>query len=256
MPHHAAYLQGTPSWVDLQTTDQAAAKSFYGGLFGWEFDDQKTPDGAVYSMAAKNDGVVAAISAQSQPGLPPMWNTYLAVDDVDAAAARVETAGGKLMMPPFDIMDAGRMCFAIDPGGAPVGLWQAKEHIGATLVNEPGALIWNELITDDEAALSFYDQVFGTHWDARDLGGGTPYVALVVDGERIAGTVKPRVPGTPNHWHVYFAVADAGETAEQVTALGGTVLTGPFDTPIGPMAQLRDPQGGVFSVFAPKPPND
>ncbi|SDY03262.1 hypothetical protein SAMN05421504_104280 [Amycolatopsis xylanica] len=255
MPHRTSYLQGTPSWVDLATTDQDAAKTFYGELFGWEFDDQKMPDGAVYSMAVLNGGVVAAIAAQPQPGVPPLWNTYLTVDDVDAAAARVEAAGGKLVMPPFDVLDAGRMCFATDPSGAAVGLWQANQHIGATVVNEPGALIWNELITDNEAALSFYDQVFGSTWEAGDIGGDTPYVALVVGGERIAGTVHPRVPGTPNHWHVYFAVADAAAAAERVTALGGTVLNGPFDTPIGPMAQLRDPQGGIFSIFEPKPPN-
>ncbi|MFD8495505.1 VOC family protein [Amycolatopsis sp. NPDC059657] len=252
MPQRTSYPQGVPSWVDLRTTDQAAAKSFYGELFGWEFDDQKTPDGAVYSMATKNGGVVAAIASQPQAGVPPMWNTYLAVDDVDAAAARVEAAGGKLLMPPFDVMDAGRMCFATDPSGAAVGLWQAKEHIGATLVNEPGAVIWNELVTDNEAALPFYDQVFGSSWAAGDLGGGTEYVALVVGGERIAGTIKPQAPGVPNHWHVYFAVAGALAATERVTALGGTVLNGPFDTPIGPMAQLRDPQGGMFSIFEPK----
>lgn len=252
MPQRTSYRQGIPNWVDLQTPDQAAAKTFYGALFGWEFDDQRTPDGTVYSMATKSGGVVAAIAPQPRPGVPPMWNTYLAVDDVDAAAARVEAAGGKLPMPPFDVMDAGRMCFATDPSGAAVGLWQAKEHIGATIVNEPGTVIWNELVTDNEAALPFYDQVFGTSWAPLDLGGESPYVGLVVGEDRIAGTIKPPMAGIPNHWHVYFAVVDAAEAAKRVTTLGGTVLNGPFGTPIGPMAQLRDPQGGMFSIFEPR----
>ena len=78
-----------------------------------------------------------------------MWNTYIAVDDVDAAVDKVGSAGGQVLMPAFDIGDAGRMAFVADPTGAAVALWQANQHIGATLVNEPGALIWDELITDN-----------------------------------------------------------------------------------------------------------
>src|SRR5208282_6903023 len=89
-------------------------------------------------------------------GAPPMWNTYLAVDSVDDAVARVEAAGGKVAMAPFDVMDAGRMAFVLDPAGAAVALWQANHHIGATLVNEPGTVTWNELITDDPGVVTFY----------------------------------------------------------------------------------------------------
>ena len=113
MPQRSSYAEGTPNWVDLQTTDQAAAKSFYGELFGWTFDDQPMPDGPSYSMALKGEGLVAAIAPQSPEmsaqGVPPMWNTYIAVDDVDAAAERVTAAGGQLLMAPTDVVDAGRM---------------------------------------------------------------------------------------------------------------------------------------------------
>ena len=134
MPKRTAYAQGTPNWVDLQTTDQDAAKSFYGGLFGWQFDDQPMPQGPVYSMALKDGDVVAAIAPQSaghgRPGAPPMWNTYIAVDDVDAAAERAKAAGGQVLMQPFDVMEAGRMTFVADPTGAVVGLWQATSTSG------------------------------------------------------------------------------------------------------------------------------
>ena len=165
MPVRTSYTQGTPNWVDLQTSNQDAAKAFYSGLFGWTYDDQPMPDGPVYSMAMLGGHTVAAIAPQPPEmiaaGAPPMWNTYLAVDSVDDAVAKAEAAGGKVAMAPFDIMDAGRMAFVMDPSGAPVALWQANQHIGATLVNEPGTVQWNELITTDPDAPAFYQSVAG-----------------------------------------------------------------------------------------------
>src|SRR5690242_2630857 len=206
MPTRDSYAQGTPNWVDLQTSDQAAAKAFYSGLFGWTYDDQPMPDGQVYSMAVLRGHQVAAIAPQSPElaaaGAPPMWNTYLAVDSADDAAAKVGAAGGKVAMEPFDVMDAGRMAFVIDPGGAAVALWQAGTHIGATLVNEPGTIVWNELITDSPAAAAFYEQVVGLTTAATDMGGGQ-YTLFRAAGQDVGGTMPPQMQGIPNHWHVY-----------------------------------------------------
>jgi uncharacterized protein len=252
MPARDSYAQGTPNWVDLQTTDQAAAKAFYTGLFGWAYDDQPMDGGAVYSIAKLGDASIAAIASQSPElaaaGAPPMWNTYLAVDSVDAATAKVGPAGGTVAMEPFDVMDAGRMSFVLDPSGAAVALWQAGQHIGSGLVNEPGTVIWNELITDDPAAVSFYEQVLGLAAATADMG-GNKYTLFQVGGKEVAGTTAPQMEGVPNHWHVYFAVADADATAARITELGGSVMVPPFDTPIGKMAVVTDPQGAVFSLF-------
>jgi len=254
MPVRTSYAQGTPNWVDLQSPDQNAARAFYGSLFGWTFDDQPMPDGAVYSMAKLGDHDVAAIAPQPAEaiaaGAPPMWNTYLAVDSVDEAVAKVESAGGQMAMAPFDVMDAGRMAFVMDPGGAPVALWQANKHIGATLVNEPGTVTWNELITTDPSAAKFYEQVAGLTTATMDMGMGE-YTLFQVGGEMVGGTTPPPMPGVPNHWHVYFAVADADATAAKVTELGGSILTEPFDTPVGRMAAVRDSQGAAFSIMQP-----
>jgi len=234
MPERTSYAQGTPNWVDLQTTDQPAAKQFYAGLFGWTYDDQPMGEGAVYSMAKLGDKDVAAIAPQSPElkaaGAPPMWNTYIAVDSADEAAARVEAAGGQVAMPPFDVMDAGRMAFVLDPSGAAVALWQANQHIGSTLVNEPGTVTWNELITTDPAAIKFYEQVLGVTTSTVDMG-----------------------PGEYTLFHVNFAVEDADATAAKATELGGSVMVAPFDTPVGRIAILTDPQGAVFSVLKPAP---
>jgi len=257
MPARDSYAQGTPNWVDLQTTDQAAAKAFYSGVFGWSFDDQPMDAGAVYSIAKIGDGQVAAIAPQSPElkaaGAPPMWNTYLAVDSVDDATAKVAAAGGTVAMEPFDVMDAGRMSFVMDPSGAPVALWQANQHIGATLVNEPGTVVWNELITDNPAALPFYEQVLGLTTTTTEMGEGK-YTMFQVGGKEVGGTMPPQMAGMPNHWHVYFAVADADAAAAKIRELGGSVMAGPFDTPIGKMAVVTDPQGAAFSIFqAPAP---
>jgi uncharacterized protein len=258
MSQRTSYTQGTPCWVDLLTTDPQAAKSFYGQLFGWRYDDVPMPEGPVpvYSMAVKDDGVVAAITQQppemAAQGLPPRWNTYLAVDDADEVAARVEPAGGKLLMAPFDVMGAGRMAVVTDPTGAAVGLWQAKGHIGAARVNEPGTMCWNELLTDNEgAAVAFYQRVLGLTTSTMEVG-GAPHTVFLSGTDTVAGTAAAP-SGVSPHWHVFFAVEDVPAAAQQATELGGTVLNGPMDISIGTMATLRDPQGGVFGIFAAKP---
>jgi uncharacterized protein len=258
MPVRTSYAQGTPNWVDLQTPDQPAAKEFYAGLFGWTYDDQPMAPGAVYSMAKLGGQDVAAIAPQSPElaaaGAPPMWNTYLAVDNVDDAVAKVEAAGGQVAMQPFDIPGAGRMAFVMDPSGAAIAFWQASQHIGATLVNEPGTVTWNELITSDPDAARFYEQVLGMTTSTMDMGPG-PYTLFEVGGQMVGGTIPPQMEGVPNHWHVYFAVADADACARKVAELGGSVLVEPFDTPVGRIAVVRDPQGTTFSIIksAPQP---
>jgi predicted enzyme related to lactoylglutathione lyase len=253
MPERKSYAQGTPNWVDLQTSDQGAAKEFYSALFGWTYDDQPMAEGQVYSMAKLGDHLVAAIAPQSPElaaaGAPPAWNTYIAVDSVDETVAKVEAAGGQVAMQPFDVMDAGRMAFVMDPGGAAVALWQAGSHIGATLVNEPGTLTWNELITTNPS-VAFYQEVLGLTTSGVDMGEGE-YTIFQADDQQVGGTTAPQMPGVPNHWHVYFAVADADATAAKITERGGSLLVDPFDTPVGRMAVARDPQGAVFSIVQP-----
>lgn len=261
MPQRESYVEGTPNWVDLQTHDQVAAKEFYGAIFGWEFDDMPMEEGgATYSMAKKGDGFVGAIAPlqpeQTELGIPAHWNTYIAVDDVDAAVERVNEAGGQVPMGPFDVMEAGRMAVCIDPTGAGFLLWQAKDHIGATIVNEPGAFIWSELITNDpDSALPFYKAVVGLDAQTEDMG-EMQYTLLKVGEDSIGGTVPPMMEGIPNHWHVWFAVEDADVTAEHAAKLGAELLHGPQEMVIGNVATIRDPHGAVFSIIAPKPPQE
>jgi len=119
---------------------------------------------------------VAGMGGDPAPdGMPTVWTTYMAVDDADAAAKRGTGNGGALMMEPMDVMSLGRMAVATDPTGAAFGMWQAVDHIGSSLVNEPGAVTWTELATRDlDAAKRFYSAVFGYGWDDFDTGEGGP----------------------------------------------------------------------------------
>jgi hypothetical protein len=253
MAQRTSYKQGTPCWTDLQTSDVPAAKAFYGRVFGWDFDDMPTPMGAVYSMAKVESDTVAAIAPQppmmAENNVPPMWSTYLAVDSVDDAVAAASANGGTVLMAPDDIPGSGRMAFVADPTGAAVGLWQAGGHIGATRVNEPNTVIWNELTTaDNAAALAFYKAVAGIDSAEAKLG-EYDYTLLKVDGVDVGGATAPQMDGVPNHWHTWFSVADAAATAAAAAEAGGSVLSEPTAMPIGTVATIRDPLGAVFSVL-------
>ena len=254
MPKIDAYVQGTPSYVELQTPDQQAARAFYGSLFGWEIGEVPLDDqGNVYLTPSKGGESVAGIAGQmpEMSGHPAFWGVYLAVDDVDATAAKVEGAGGKVEAGPFDVMDLGRMAAIQDPTGARVNLWQAGTTIGTTIANEPGTPSWNELTTPDLAtATKFYSDVLGVGWETMEMPGGE-YTCLVVDGRQVGGAMPPQGEGIPPHWNVYFNVEDVDASMATAQELGAQVVAPAFDVPgVGRMGFLADPQGATFAVVA------
>lgn len=254
MPKLERYAQGTPSYVELVTPDQVAAKEFYGPLFGWELEDVPMEDDHYYVTVGKEGDTVAGIS-WPMPGMedhPAFWSVYLTVDDVDAATAKVATAGGRVDAEPFDVMDMGRMSAIADPTGARVNLWQPGTSIGTERANEPGTPIWNEVVTPDiPAATRFYSDVLGVAWQEMAMGDGPAYTCLVVDGRQVGGALPPMSAEMPPHWNVYFNVESVDDTIERAVGLGGTVVAPAFDVPgVGRMAVLADPQGGMFSLMA------
>ena len=193
MGKRTSYEPGTFSWIELSTTEPEAAKEFYGGLFGWQADDQPLPDGGVYSMMQIDGERVAAIAAQMDDqraaGVPPNWFSYVTVASADDAAKRASELGGSVHAGPFDVMEAGRMAVVGDPTGAMFGIWQAGESIGATLVNDPGALTMNELSTNEpQKAMPFYEGLFGWRFDSLDVGDLPPYWGSTTTVPRTART--------------------------------------------------------------------
>ncbi len=252
------YEQGTPSWIELSTTDQAAAQAFYGELFGWSYDDHDMGDMGHYYIPTLDGDEIGGIGGQppGMEGHPAYWGVYLAVDDVDAATAKVEDAGGKIEAGPFDVDTFGRMSAIQDPTGARVGLWQARDTIGTQRANEPGTPTWNECVTSDvAAAVAFYGAVLGMGSEAMDMGEAGTYTVLTnVQGRQIGGCMDLGMlpEGTPPHWNVYFNVEDVDASVARAESLGGQALVPAMDVPgVGRMAMVADPQGAGFWVMSP-----
>lgn len=255
MPEVTKYQQGIPSWTDLATTDLAGAEKFYGELFGWECKREPAGEGQFYSMQYLKGKAVAGMMEQSkeqvQQGIPPSWSTYIAVNDVDAAAAKAETLGGRVITAPMDVFDNGRMAVLQDPEGAFFFLWQANKHIGTELVNEHGTVIWNELVAGDpQKVSSFYASLLDI--EIEDMEGMPGYKLFSVADRSVAGVYKKTVQlkELPSHWTIYFAVNDPDKIVEKAASLGGAVLMPALDTPMGRMAILQDPQGAIFQVIS------
>lgn len=254
MGERTRYTPGTFCWTDLTTTDQEAAKAFYGGLFGWEAEDMPVGDGVYYSMQRVDGKDVAAISPQQQQqrdaGVPPLWNSYISVENADAVADRARELGATVHAPPFDVMEAGRMAVIQDPQGAHFLLWQANRHIGAALVNTPGALSWNELASPDlDASKEFYSSLFG--WTVEPFEGSPQPYLTIKNGEANNGGIRELdSPGPPPHWLVYFAIDDIDQSLAKVEQLGGVKHAGPMDIGIAKIAVVADPQGAIFALYA------
>ena len=274
------YIPGVPCWIDSSQPDPAAAVAFYGDLFGWELADVMPPESpAPYYMARLRGGDVAAISALPQGAASgATWNTYVWVEDADATAGKVREAGGTVLREPMDVMDSGRLAAFADPAGAAFSVWQPNQHRGATIVNEPGSLNFNDLHTPDlDGARAFYGAVFG--WELLDAGGFSVWV-LPAYGEFLeqrspgrrenmlamgaparfdeavasAGPLPEGEAGSPARWDVTFAVDDADAIAARAAELGGEVLVPPVDAPWVRTTVIRDPQGATFtaSKFVPE----
>ncbi len=251
-----AFPEGTPCWIDVQVDDTAGARAFYSAIFGWQIDDGPAEAGG-YLMALKDGRVAAGIGPKPEGmALPSVWSTYLAADSADATADRVTAAGGQLMMPPFDVLDVGRMTFATDPTGGSFGIWQAGTTTGAQIFNEPGTYCWNELHTDGyEAAKTFYAEVFGYTYTGMQGGEEDGYATFSTPtgGEPVGGiaddTRMPDAGDAPPHWLTWFTVADIAASTAKVAELGGATVSGPTPSPVGQMSIVTGPEGEVFGLI-------
>lgn len=256
MGKRSSYAPGAFCSVDLATTDADGAKSFYGGLFGWEGEDVHPAEGMTYTILRLNGDAVGGLFERG--GLEqlggPHWVNYVSVASADEVARRAAELGGEVAEKPFDILDVGRMAAVMDPTGSGVAIWQTGTYAGASRVNEPGFLTWNELATNDTAAaITFYEGLFG--WSTQPMGTGDgPEYNVVRVGERGNGGIRPLSPqeeeaGMSPYWFPYFAVESLDATFERCGELGGSKLFGPIDFPAGHIGGMRDPQGAMFAIW-------
>jgi predicted enzyme related to lactoylglutathione lyase len=273
MERNDRYIPGVPCWVDTTQPDPDMAAAFYAELFGWELEDTM-PAGSPgkYYMARLRGEDVTAVSSQPEGVAgPAAWNTYVRVEDADETAGKVRAAGGAVLAEPFDVGDSGRMAIFADPAGAAFCVWQAEQHPGAAIVNEPGSLNFNDLHTRDlEGAQAFYGAVFGWEiihgamWALRGYGDfleqrnpgmrkGMAEMGAPERFEEVVASVR-LTPDAEPHWGVTFAVDDADAVAAKAAELGASVVAPPFDAPWVRMTVIRDPQGATFtaSKFVPE----
>ncbi len=250
-----SHAPGTFCWAELGTTDSAAGKRFYAGLFGWSFKDTPMGPDADYTMFEIEGKPVAGLyqqdPQQQAQGIPPNWLAYISTESADRMAERTRELGGTVIMEPADVFDVGRMTLIQDPSGAVVAFWEPRNHIGAHVIGEPNTLCWNELSTNDvELAGRFYRDLLGWQLESRDQ----PDFKYTYfrNGDRMSGgmmQIAPEWGPVPPHWLTYFAVDDCDGKVAKAQSLGGHVPVPPTDVPIvGRFAILEDPQEAMFAI--------
>ncbi len=269
------YPEGVPCWVDTDQPDVDAATEFYGGLFGWTFEDVLPPGAGTRYVIAQLDGQDVGAITGPRDGTAA-WNTYIAVDDADGAVRRLVSAGASVRSAPADAGEGGRGAVLVDPEDAEFRIWQARRRLGAQAVNLPGAWNFSDLhAVDPEAAADFYQAAFG--WEVDDLGFATmlrrpgygDHLQATVDpdirarqaGARVPpgfadaiGWVATAGPGEPAHWHVSFSVADRDRSAADAERRGAQILA-QEESEWTRTALIRDPQGAEFTASQFTPPS-
>ena len=243
-------LAGTPSWFDLMTPDLEQARKFYGELFGWTYLVGPAEMG-YYTMCKVGDANAAGMGLRPKDApYPTVWSIYFKSTDIQASVESVKANGGQVTMPPMEVPNAGHMAVCMDPTGAVFGFWQDGNHTGAQVADEPGAMTWAEVSTRDGAkARDFYAKVLESSAHAM---AGMEYWTLHKGSDAKCGVMHmdDKFPKEiPNHWTVYFAVADTDAAVELIKKNGGRVNHGPFDTPYGRIAMVADPFGATFAVI-------
>ncbi len=242
-----------PAWVELSSSDPAASREFYSRLFGWKVEVIPDPQYGGYGMAKIAGKDVAGIGPKQSADAPTAWSVYIGTDDAQDLARKVQAAGGKVIAPPFDVGDKGRMAVFQDPAGAFISGWQPRA-MGVFHSGAPNTFGWAELNARGvEKAIPFYKKVFGWTDKKNEMGGGAPpYTEFQLGGKSIAGGMEmnPMVPAqVPSHWLVYFNVDDVDASFKKATGAGGQELMGPQDFPGGRFAIVRDPQGAAFGIL-------
>ncbi|HLY63725.1 MAG TPA: VOC family protein [Terriglobia bacterium] len=257
MPNIDKHVAGDFCWIELATTDQAAAKKFYESLFGWSiYDSPMGPNEfyTMFSLEGRNTGAAYTMRKdQVAQGIPPFWMLYIATESADASAAKAAQLGGTVLMPALDVMDAGRMAVIQDPAGAVFSVWQSNKHQGTQITGVDGTLCWADLSTSDQQrAGSFYADLFG--WEImKEEEEPKHNYWHIKNGESFIGGIPPashRNPKIPPHWEIYLQVSDCDATAAKAKQLGAKLYLPPTDFEnVGRISVIADPQGAVFAIF-------
>jgi len=252
--------EGTPIWYELMTADPDASKAFYDTVIGWTIEAQPSGPMDYRMIDSGNGGQVGGVMRLTEEmiagGAKPTWLFYIGVDDVDASIAKIEAAGGSVLMPAWDIPGIGRLAMVADPQGIPFYIMRGASDASSAAFERTGMgkCNWNELSTPDQAgANAFYASVFGwTYPDKMPMGDMGDYVFVEAGGQTIGATMQTPPQGQPSAWQFYFRAPDIEAAAAKVTTQGGTVRAGPMEVPGGDrIIVASDPHGVMFGVVGP-----
>jgi len=245
-------------WYDLATSDVAAARKFYCDVVGWGYQDN-SQGGQSYGLFTVGDAGVAGLMPYPEGMQPPhpVWNGYIAVDDVDAMAGKIKDAGGKVHRGPMEVPGVIRFAVVADPQGAVFIVAKGLQSGPMPQFPEgtPGTIGWRELFAADwEKDFAFYAKLFGwTKAEAHDMGPMGTYQLFAAGGAPSGGMMNKH-PAMPQPWWNYYINVDGIEAAKaRVEKAGGSVKMGPMQVPGGQwILQGQDPQGGTFALVALK----
>jgi predicted enzyme related to lactoylglutathione lyase len=252
-------VAGSFCWFELATTDQEAAKQFYGALFGWSASDHRMGPEETYTTFQLNGAHVGAgytVRANERPqGASPHWLIYIGVDDADVAAERARTLGGKVLAGPFDVADSGRMALIQDPAGVVFGIWQGRKEPGIVITGADNTVCWIDVSAPDQSRTAeFYSTLFGWQMvEGKSMHPAKPgdYYHIVNAGQMQGGVPPPamRDPHAPPHMLMYVEVDDCAAMERKAASLGARVHVKTMKIgENGAMAVLADPQGATFAL--------
>jgi uncharacterized protein len=242
-------------WYELSTTDTQSAKAFYARVVGWGTRDAVTP-GPAYAFFTAGQVPVCGLTGLSDEatkgGETSRWIGYVAVDDVDAAARRVESLGGIVRVPPTDVPGISRFSIIADPEMATLALVRGVQsaQMERDASRARGRIGWRELLAADcETSFAFYRELFGWRKGIAEAGPLGTY-QLFSAAEETAGGIATRQAALPmSLWLYYFNVGDIDAAAARVKEGGGAVLNGPNEVPDGSwIIQCTDPQNAMFAL--------
>ena len=253
MATRTEHAPGTPSWIDIGSPDPDATAEFYGALFGWDVPPGTEEMGG-YRIATLGGKTVAGIGPQQQPGTP-WWSLYVTVADVDATVARAEIHNGTVIVPPMDVIDAGRMAVLADTNGQPISIWQPNQQHRRRGRQRAGHVRLERDVHERRAQ------------DALVLRGGVRLVGRPGAEHRAGAHLQPRRAddvrcaqgrraASRRGWMVWFNSTDTDAAAAKVAELGGTVIMPPTDMSFGRATIVADPQGAVFGIGTIDAPED
>jgi len=249
--HHV----GKIVFAELVTPDLETAKSFYGKLFGWTYQDIRFGR-THFAEATLNGRPVAGIVEKSLPqgaNGQPFWLSFIASRDVDVAAGIALQHGAKLLFKMHDIRDLGREAVFADPQGAIFAMLASSSGDPSDYLADPGSWIWSSLITNDPvASVGFYKAVFG--YDSYDLPGAEDSRHFILASDNYSrASVNPLPSVRPDarpSWLNFIRVEDVTAMAAKVVALGGRNLVPPHvDRKGDEVAVVADPSGAVFGLL-------